>query len=578
MAKILCHDNSGSYPPATSDITTGATITAASGFAITFSGQGSFYFYGITFQAANNAVGLLIGSSAVGQTQNWYYFDNCSLRLTGAGSGASMQLGASSTAWGIIIFNNTTVRFTNSGQFVSPYFCQLYWQNTGQILAAGSSISTTLFQSPTTGRFNTITLRNLDLSQLTGSLFSNASNSSIGTLTVQDCKLNAAMTVTTPINSGMTVQLIRSASDATAYKSSRYQYEGTETTETSIVRTGGAVDPTGQAQARKIVTSANAQWLRPFKAEPYAIYNGTVGSALTATVYGTVNAGALPNNDDIWAEFEYLGSATDPKGTIVTTTKSSVLASSAAVASDSSTWAAPATTWDAATVIDVALSGGDLVATNTDTVSSNQGAHVPAEAGKTAGKIYFEITLTAYGAGAGNRCGVGLGLTTSTYAEVSSGGIAFSNDSGTITTNGVGRGDIVPSGSFTAGQVFAIAVDLDNRMVWFRRAPSDNWNASATANPATNTEGFPIPAGTIVPFCCFGATGTTSGNIFTANFGASAFTGVVPSGFTSGWPYGGVHFKLATTITPQLPGYIHARVRAAKASATYYIDPKVTLT
>ena len=56
------------------------------------------------------------------------------------------------------------------------------------------------------------------------------------------------------------------------------------------------------------------------------------------TVCGPVNAGALPKNDDIWLEVEYLGSSATPLGTIVTTTKASLLASNAAVTSDSSTW------------------------------------------------------------------------------------------------------------------------------------------------------------------------------------------------------------------------------------------------
>ena len=123
-----------------------------------------------------------------------------------------------------------------------------------------------------------------------------------------------------------------------AYKSARYQYEGTETTETSITRVGGAADPTGQQQSRKIVTTANSQWLRPFKAEPYAIWNAVTGANVTVTVCGTVNAGALPNNDDIWMDVEYLGSSSTPLGTIVNTTKANLLAANAAVASDSSSW------------------------------------------------------------------------------------------------------------------------------------------------------------------------------------------------------------------------------------------------
>ena len=157
------------------------------------------------------------------------------------------------------------------------------------------------------GNHNTMALEALDLSQLTSSLFAHGSGfSSIGSLTVKDCKLNASATVTQPTNTGMVVQLVRSDSAGTSYKSARYAYEGIETTETSITHVGGAVDPAGQAQSRKIVTSANAQWLRPFEAEPYAIWNTTTGANVTVTVYGTINAGAVPNNDDIWMEVEYL--------------------------------------------------------------------------------------------------------------------------------------------------------------------------------------------------------------------------------------------------------------------------------
>src|SRR4029077_20257217 len=99
-------------------------------------------------------------------------------------------------------------------------------------------------------------------------------------------------------------------------KSARYQYDGTETTETSVTRTGGAADPTGQAQSRKIVTTVNSQWLRPFKAEPYAIWNPTTAANVTVTVYGIANDTVVPNNDDAWMDVEYLGSSATPLGTI----------------------------------------------------------------------------------------------------------------------------------------------------------------------------------------------------------------------------------------------------------------------
>jgi hypothetical protein len=88
-------------------------------------------------------------------------------------------------------------------------------------------------------------------------------------------------------------------------------------------------------------------------------------------------------------------------------------------------------------------------------------------------------------------------------------------------------------GTWANGTVGGIAVDLDNRKIWFRKAPAGNWNNSGTADPATNAGGVTIPAGTMVPFVTFGA--AAAGFVWTANFGASTFTGAVPSGFTSGW-------------------------------------------
>jgi hypothetical protein len=224
--------------------------------------------------------------------------------------------------------------------------CNFTWQNTGPVLASGSSVPGGLFGNFASGRCSNVTLEALDLSQINTGIFGAAAAAMVGNFVLKDCKLHPSVTVVTSgffFNSGQTVHLIRCDSGAAGYKSARYNYEGTETTESSITRVGGARDPTGQAQSRKIVTNnylsgTVPQWVRPFRAEPYAIWNPTVGADVTVTVYGTINAGALPNNDDIWMDVEYFGSSSSPVGTIVNTTKANLLAANAAVASDGSTW------------------------------------------------------------------------------------------------------------------------------------------------------------------------------------------------------------------------------------------------
>ena len=326
IGKFICHDHTGSYPPTSANLMTTATITAASGNSILlFNGtpSGSYYLYGLTFSVNGTTFSFNSGPPGV------VVLERCSLQFTSAAGVISLNANI------YFLFNNTTVKFGGVAQSLSVNAGVFVWQNTSPVLAAGSTVPTNLIVTNNTTC--NVVLEALDLSQVT-SIVSPSISSVLPVVTVRDCVLNAALTAIVPTSLGSMFQFVRSDSAATAYKSSRYEYEGTETTETSITRVGGASDPAGQAQSRKIVTTANSQWLRPFKAEPYAIWNPVTGANVTVTVYGTVNAGALPNNDDIWMEVEYLGSSSSTLGTIVNTTKANLLAANAAVASDSSTW------------------------------------------------------------------------------------------------------------------------------------------------------------------------------------------------------------------------------------------------
>ena len=57
------------------------------------------------------------------------------------------------------------------------------------------------------------------------------------------------------------------------------------------------------------------------------------------TLHGIVNAAAVPNNDDIWCDVEYLGSASSPLASFATCTKANNLATGTALTADStSAW------------------------------------------------------------------------------------------------------------------------------------------------------------------------------------------------------------------------------------------------
>ena len=49
---------------------------------------------------------------------------------------------------------------------------------------------------------------------------------------------------------------------------------------------------------------------------PDLIWNETTGSAITVTVEGIWGGGAVPLNDEIWMDVEYLGNASYPHGIV----------------------------------------------------------------------------------------------------------------------------------------------------------------------------------------------------------------------------------------------------------------------
>lgn len=182
---------------------------------------------------------------------------------------------------------------------------------------------------------------------------------------------------------------------------------------------------------------------------------------------------------------------------------------------------------DQASAAETTLSNGGLTATRTAQVQVYGGAH--STSFKSSGKYYFEFL---------NNTDLkpetwGIMNTLATYTNMG-------NDStncfyvyygGGIWSNGTDL--TIPLGAIRIGERACFAIDLTARLGWIRRQ-GGNWNNSGTANPATGVGGAVIGPGSFAPATAFGS-GTVGTNT-TANFGATAFTFTVPSGFTAGWP------------------------------------------
>jgi hypothetical protein len=268
------------------------------------------------------------------------------------------------------------------------------------------------------------------------------------------------------------------------------------------------------------------------------------GNTTRYRYYRLLQSSGATSSSPFLREIEFLiDDGTAPAAGVVNQTLAALT-----VAATATLTGAAAITWEPDTVASVTLSGGNLIATNTGTTSADQGARVPAVYGKSVGKFYFEITLTNEAAGLNVGCGVA--TTASSYT-----GIGNSATTGAmILLNGATWADGSNAGfsvqNPATGHVIGIAVDLDNGKIWFKNItdegpglPGSGWNGSTSLsgqNPNTGAGGIAIPPGTYTPICTFGGSSGTAGNVYTANFGASAFAGAVPSGFVGGWISGGI--------------------------------------
>jgi hypothetical protein len=210
VAKIICHNVSGSYPPTSSDLTTGATVSQAATGALSINpSNGAAYFRGISFRAGVGQSGATI--LPINGTNAWIWFDNCSFQMatTNNTAGTYIQIGSSNSHH--IFWNNCTVKFAGVAQVMLVLSANFVWQNTGQILESGSSVPTTLL-TLSNGEISNIVMEALDLSQINTTICFQAVTTGAHLWMIRDCKLHAsAVPATTPTFPGQIVQLARSS-------------------------------------------------------------------------------------------------------------------------------------------------------------------------------------------------------------------------------------------------------------------------------------------------------------------------------------------------------------------------------
>lgn len=559
LVQLISVSRAGSVPPVAADILAGASFTASSGNLV-IDAYCDLFWQGVTFtgSAANNIIFNSTGTKS-------QYFKNCAFVLSLSTNSAGR---IETSAPGKIVWDNSTVQFSNVSQAIvaggtNPF--ELIWLNTLSAIV-GATIPTNLFNSTAATQL-LVTCRGVDLSAITGTLLNSANAALSNKVLLDSCKIASGVTrfslaSTTASVSHDEIELVN-CYDGTNVINERHTPAGDVTIDRATYLSSGAQDDTGH-YSFKLVSNARSDFATmPLDCFAFDVENTVTGSSKIATVEIISNASL--NNNDIRLALEYMGTSGNPIASFVDSL-ASVLTATSALSSSSSAWTLGNSAWDASL-----LQVNNVLSNNNLTISwGTGGGKVQSLNGFSSGKYYFEVTGNTW---AGSNAGSGVSLTGVNLAP--SVGSAQVVKNGTIYVNNVSSGSSL--GARSSGDIIGIAVDLTAQLIWLRVCPSGNWNGSGTANPATATGGISISS--ISTGALFASSwSNSSGDVATANFGASSFSGAVPSGFISGWPISGPKQLLQVTFTPQRAGRVRGLVRLGKISTTCWVNPQITVT
>jgi len=274
----------------------------------------------------------------------FWSFKNCSFIIANTATTSVIRPGGNSQSK--TVFDDCSVKFGSTAQAITVNAGEFVWKNTANPFVSGSVIPAGLFSGASGG---SALLRGVDLSGIAPVAGKTLVAGAVGivfNVTLINCKEPASWTPIVGVQSGDFLTLVRERSEngAINYTKSKDDYFGQQSTETTIIRTGGPTDGTTSTSWKINTATAGtftgrARPQKPFKSTPMVIWNDVTGTNRVVTVYGVWAGGAVPFNDDIWLEVDYLSSSASPLGTVVSTTIATPLTAHAAVGTDSSTWA-----------------------------------------------------------------------------------------------------------------------------------------------------------------------------------------------------------------------------------------------
>lgn len=234
----ICVDAGSTVPPVEAELSRGATITTTGNFGLNLIHSALFRGFNFNSGVGGTNTG---GNMSINSSNR---FEDCRFLLGTSSASALINLGSSTLTRGTVeIAEDCRFEFSAAGQTFSPGFSEVLIRDCPN-LVTGATLPTSLMSpSSSNGARPIVTIRNCNLSNLTGTIFSNAS---FGYGSIENCLLNASATFGSGggnpgLRGNIRVHNSTSSTTINNVMIERTLYCDTELV-ASLFRTGGATD------------------------------------------------------------------------------------------------------------------------------------------------------------------------------------------------------------------------------------------------------------------------------------------------------------------------------------------------
>ena len=292
----------------------GATITANNNNNLTVCDTATWdYWYGISFITAGSGNGNLYICNGT-NTSGSHYFKNCAFSLTNGSALPNVTIGGATGGGMAIVWDNVQLTLSSGNQrFQINGGHTFTWKNTSLPFSGGNIIELSNSTAAVTWTFE-----GLDFSSYSNIQFFHGRGGASRFL-FKDCRLPSSFYIgysaVTVLSMPTIVDFVRCSNGGVTYGNWRFTGQGNLTTSTAVARTGGASDG-GTAVSHQIVGAGNMTVAQPMPAIPITIWNSVTGTNRNVTLYGVINAAAVPLNSEFWFDVEYYGSSSGPLGVL----------------------------------------------------------------------------------------------------------------------------------------------------------------------------------------------------------------------------------------------------------------------